>query len=350
MRIPYVLKALAFAITLFTFNSSNAQNDADPAITSMNFGESPIVIGHTTTLTVFFLNNGFTTSIPTGSVGLNISLPTSAEYVASPLSTAAISGTIASKFNWTFNNSTKTFFGVTNQAIAPGDGGTIIINVKGMTATISSQSVANIQRLNPSQYPNENINNNNLTSSLSVVPGSPLPITLLNFTATKQISVVNLNWQTSSESNSKHFEVQYSKDGTNWQTIATIAASGSSNSTKSYAYVHAIPVNGINYYRLSMVDMDNRFTYSDTRTVNFNTKNSITVMPNPVRDRLYITSNGGGSLQSVSIISTDGRVINTVSHFALGQSIEMSQCLAGLYTLRFIDRTGVAETIKIIKQ
>src|SRR6476620_10767420 len=82
-------------------NSSSAQNDADPAITSLSFASSPIIVDHLTTLTVFFTNNGFTTPIAAGSVGLNVSLPTSAEYVASPETIVALSGNFVTKFNWT---------------------------------------------------------------------------------------------------------------------------------------------------------------------------------------------------------------------------------------------------------
>lgn len=345
------IKALVLLSVFFLFVKSGfAQNDADPAITSMSFAQSPITIGNTTTLTVFFLNNGFTTPITAGSVGLNISLPTNGDYVAFPASTAAISGSYASHFNWSYNSGTNTFFGITNSAVGPGDGGTIVVTVKGMNATAQTISVANIQRINPSQYPNENINNNNLTAWLAVTPGGPLPITLLNFTAAKQNGSVSLNWQTSNESNSKDFEVQFSRDGTSWQTLGTVIAAGYSTSTRSYSYVHTTPVNGINYYRIKMVDMDNRFTYSDTRTVEFSTKSRIVVMPNPVTDQVYITSNKGGNLQSVAIIAADGRIVQTLGNFVSGRSVSMGRYPSGIYTLRITRNSGEVEVLKLVKQ
>ena len=351
MKNLLVIKTLAIALCLGVMaNIAKAQNDADPAITSMSFATSPILIGNSTTLTVFFLNNGFTTAITAGSVGLNISLPTSGEYVANPLSTAAVSGTFAGKFNWTYNTVTNNFFGVSNQAIAAGDGGTIVVTVKGVISTQQTISVANIQRINPSQYPNENINNNNLTAFLAVIPGGPLPISLLNFTATKQNNVVNLNWQTSTEANSKHFDVQFSKNGVNWQSIGIVTAAGNSSSTQSYAFVHTHPVKGVNYYWLKSVDINNGFDYSSTRTVNFNKKNAIVIMPNPTVDRFSITSNGGGSLQSVTIFSADGRIIQSTSNFVLGNSIDMSRFGPGIYTVRMMDKSGDVEVMKVIKQ
>jgi hypothetical protein len=350
MKKLLVIKTIIIALCLGAINPAQAQNDADPAITSMSFATSPILVNTTTTLTVTFINNGFTTAITAGSVGINISLPTSGEYVASPMSSIALSGTFVSKFNWTYNSATNNFFGVSNQSIAPGDGGTIVVNVRGMIPVTSRISVANIQRLNPSQYPNENVNNNNLTAALGVVPGGPQPVSLLNFTATKRNKVVDLNWQTAQELNSKHFDVQFSRDGVNWQSIGIVTAAGFSNTTRSYSFVHTTPVNGINFYRLKQVDIDAKFEYSVTRTVNFNTATSITLMPNPTVDRLYIIGNSAGTLQSVTLFSADGKEVLTTHDFLLGNSIDMRNFAPGIYNVKIVQRSGFIDVMKVIKQ
>ena len=345
-----VIKTLMIALCLSAVvTKSVAQNHADPAITSMSFAASPIVVDHTTTLTVFFVNNGFTTAISAGSVGLNISLPTSGEYVASPLSNAAISGTFASKFNWSYNTVTNNFFGVSNQAIAAGDGGTIIVNVKGVIPVVSRISVANIQRLNPSQYPNENVNNNNLTAALGVIPGGSTPILLLNFNAVKQGSTVQLTWQTTSEINSDHFEVEYSKDGSTWTSIGSVAAAGNSSITKSYGLNHPNPINGANYYRLKQVDIGGAYVYSTIRVVNFNSKTGIRVLPNPVVDRLFITSDANLAFKSVSVYTAEGKQLQQTTTFVSGNSIDMSRYPTGTYFIKITDGQGNIETHSILK-
>jgi len=351
MKKFFIIKTLAIALCLGVIaNRAAAQNDADPAITSMSFAASPVLLDHTTSLTVFFINNGFTTAISTGSVGINISLPTSHEYVAQPTTTAAITGTFASKFNWTYNTVTNNFFGVSNQAIAPGDGGTLVVNIVGAIPVTSRISVANIQRLNPSQYPNENVNNNNLTAALGVIPGGSTPILLLSFDAVKQGSTVQLTWQTSSEVNSDHFEVEYSKDGTTWQTLGNVAAAGNSSIAKSYAYNHPNPVSGANYYRLKQVDINGSFVYSNIRVVNFNSKAGIKVLPNPVVDKLYITSDATTVFQSVSVYSAEGKQLQQTSKFAPGNSIDMSRYPTGTYLIKITDAKGNTETHSILKR
>ena len=347
-------KILIIALCLGVItNVSFAQtvpNDADPAITSFSFATSPVTEGSTTTLTLFFLNNGTTTSLSSGSFGINISLPTSLEYVAFPQSIAAISGTVASKFTFTYNVATNNFLAVSNQAIAPGDGGTIIITVKGVVSVLSRNSTANIQRLNPSFYPNENTNNNNLTAALGVAPAGLLPISLLDFAATKQSKVVGLNWQTSTEQNSSYFDVEFSKDGSNFTSIGKVNAAGSSSTLKNYSLVHLTPVNGINYYRLKLVDVDGTFKYSAVRSVKFSNSISIAIMPNPTTDRVFITSSEGGVLQSVVLYATNGKLLQQVNNFALGKSIDLSSYAPSVYILKLVDKNGSTEVIKVVRK
>jgi len=351
MKKLLVIKTMIIALCLSAIvNKSAAQNDADPAITSMNFAASPVLMDHTTTLTVSFVNNGFTTAIASGSVGLNISLPTSGEYVASPLSTAALSGTLASKFNWTYNAATNNFFGVSNQAIAAGEGGTIVVNVKGVLTVTSRISVANIQRLNPAAYPNENVNNNNLTAALGVIPGGPQPVLLLNFDAVKQGSKVQLSWQTSSEINSDHFEIAYSKDGNSWVTLGSIAAAGNSSITKSYGYLHTTPAYGANYYRLKQVDIGGGFVYSTIKVVSFTNGTGIKVLPNPVVAKLYITSDAPTTFQSVAVFTAEGKLLQQNSKVASGTMIDMNRYTPGIYMIKVTDAAGNSEIHRIVKE
>jgi hypothetical protein len=343
--IKTALLALSFGAII---NTSSAQNDADPAITSFSFASSPIIVNHSTTLTVFFTNNGFTTSIAAGSVGLNISLPTSAEYVASPESIAALSGSFLSKFNWTYSTVNKNFFGTSNQAIAPGDGGTIVITVKGVTPVSSRISVANIIRLSPGAYPNENTNNNNLTASLGVVQGGPVPIKLLSFDAVKQNKSVYLSWETATEMNSSHFDVQTSRNGTDWQTIGTVAAAGNSNTARRYSFTHSTPGKGINYYRIKLVDLDAKFEFSPTKAISFSTSTSITVSPNPTADKVFITSGNSGTVE-LTIYSTEGRLVQNFKAFVLGNSIDMSSFAPGIYMLKITDKDGSTEVMRVVK-
>jgi hypothetical protein len=176
-----------------------------------------------------------------------------------------------------------------------------------------------------------------------------LPIKMSSFTATKQTSTVLLNWKTSTESNSKNFEVQFSKDGSQWQTIGIVAAAGFSSTERSYNFVHINPVTGANYYRIKMVDMDANFDLSQTRIVTFDKVGGIVVLPNPVVDRVYITSNAVVGLQSVLVFNAEGQLLQQNDNFVAGSSIDMRNLPAGTYLLKITDKQGQTETVRVVK-
>ena len=167
---------------------------------------------------------------------------------------------------------------------------------------------------------------------------------------TLQTKSVLLNWRTSQEINSKNFDVQFSKNGIDWTSIGIVAAAGFSNTTKSYSFVHTAPVNGINYYRLKQVDIDAFFEYSPTRIVNFNTKATITIFPNPTTDKVYISTNGGGSFKSVTLYSIDGKIVRNIDNFLIGSSIDLSSYAPATYMLKVTDKLNVSEYIKVVKK
>lgn len=180
--------------------------------------------------------------------------------------------------------------------------------------------------------------------------GGPLPISLLDFTATKQNKVVALNWQTSTEQSSSYFEVEFSRDGSKFENIGSVKAAGSSSSAKNYTLIHNTPVNGVNYYRLKSVDADGSFKYSTVRVVKYSTTKTINIMPNPTEDRVYITSNEAGMLQSVGVYSINGKLLQQVNNFAMGKSIDLSTYAPSIYILKLMDKDGNTEVIKVVRK
>ena len=95
---------------------------------------------------------------------------------------------------------------------------------------------------------NGTLNNFILTGATSNwVAGSPvttgnlcfvLPITLLKFNGKNENGDNLLYWTTTSESNSSHFEVQYSTDGKVFEALGTVAATGKSNNEINYNFIH----------------------------------------------------------------------------------------------------------------
>jgi len=98
-----------------------------------------------------------------------------------------------------------------------------------------------------------------------------LPVELISFTSTKQNNDVNLQWKTAQETNSHHFDVERSFDGTSFNAIGTKAAAGNSNALLVYNYTDAdaAAFGGTVYYRLKLVDIDGSYKYSSIAAVSF---------------------------------------------------------------------------------
>ena len=109
-------------------------------------------------------------------------------------------------------------------------------------------------------------------------------------------------------------------------------------------------MNGLNYYRLKMVDVDASSKYSAVRTVKFSNSNTIAVMPNPTTDRIYITSNEAGILESVGLYTMSGKLLQQLNNFTLGKSIDLSSYSPSVYILKLINKDGSTEVIKVVRK
>jgi hypothetical protein len=144
-----------------------------------------------------------------------------------------------------------------------------------------------------------------------------LPIQLLSFEATKKDNHVELNWITSVEINNDYFTVERSRDGVNFEPIKEVSGAGNSNKNITYTTNDDSPYSGTSCYRIMQTDFDGKFTYSETRYVNFLEKQStalnITEMgPNPFNSNFHFVVNGGdsGPLQ-VQLTDMTGKIIYT---------------------------------------
>jgi hypothetical protein len=116
-----------------------------------------------------------------------------------------------------------------------------------------------------------------------------LPVTLLGFDGHLEQNSIRLEWSTSSEINSSHFELEKSFDRTNFRKIAIIDAAGNSNSLKNYSFLDREPPSELNYYRLKMVDASGQVLHSDIKLVqNDKLGQNIYVLGNPFNERINL--------------------------------------------------------------
>jgi hypothetical protein len=78
---------------------------------------------------------------------------------------------------------------------------------------------------------------------------------------------VQLQWNTSSEVDMGHFEVERSTDGINFRKLGKILAKGDVNVKTEYTFLDILAEKGSNFYRLVIIDKDGNFTYSKVITI-----------------------------------------------------------------------------------
>lgn len=181
----------------------------------------------------------------------------------------------------------------------------------------------------------------------------PLPVTLLYFTASvNDENSVTLKWTTTSESNSKDFQVERSVDGINFETLTTIPAAGNSPTTRDYLAIDRNPPNGIIYYRLKQRDLDEKYVYSQIERVVFEANpGSISAGPNPAIDHVMLYMQFDTELKTTyQIASLDGKVVAQERVKANATRINMSNLPNGTYILKLIQDNQPLKTFKIIKQ
>ena len=170
---------------------------------------------------------------------------------------------------------------------------------------------------------------------------NPLPVELTAFSAQRQADkAIAVRWATASEKNSAFFEVQRSLSGTEFATVATVAAQGSSSRPNAYVYLdQRAPADRL-YYRLRQVDADGTAAYSPVVTVG-GLMAELVLYPNPAHSSLSVP---GAAATPYRILNQLGQTkLRGVTEAGTG-AVQVSQLLPGLYLLEL--QTGAGRVVR----
>lgn len=174
-----------------------------------------------------------------------------------------------------------------------------------------------------------------------------LPVKFAAFTAKSISSGVQLNWTIDAEENTKGYEIERSADGRNYAPIAPIMADGS----RSYTFVDTKPL-ADGYYRIKALDNDGKFGYSNIVRMKGGVSNVVIKGFLSSSNLLMVQHDVAPAGTRISVTSADGRLVKSVvvAPGAQQTSVDVSSVRSGLMLVRYETSTGVAETIKIVKQ
>lgn len=187
--------------------------------------------------------------------------------------------------------------------------------------------------------------------SAVVLPLGPLPVKLLSFTAEYAGTAHLVKWVTSEEVNTRHFEVQRSANGTQFETAGSAPPIGSPASGGTYSFRVEHPFTGNNFYRLKIVDLNGSVEYSSIVLLKNDLGVQFSVYPNPAASMLNVRLSSTGTNLSVPAVLYDAagkRVLQLTLKPGLVNSISLQNITAGMYTLecRYNDKPMIIRFIK----
>jgi len=148
-----------------------------------------------------------------------------------------------------------------------------------------------------------------------VVPdGGPLPVSMIGFNGKYSNGISTLDWQTSQEWNSSHFEVLRSLDGRDFKAVGSLDAAGNSNTLKNYTFNDKISGSGYVYYRLRQVDVDGKSTLYDIVRLRMGSgkEASFDLYPNPFVSNLNASFTASKNANATLVIrNLNGQVLFT---------------------------------------
>ena len=180
--------------------------------------------------------------------------------------------------------------------------------------------------------------------------GGPLPVELTSFSASCEEDFVTLIWQTASEQNSSHFDVEKSTDGEIWRVIGTVSAAGNSTEEINYSFIDSEKSTGDNYYRLNQVDIDGKNEIFGPITISCGEEAKITTYPNPSKGEFNLVMYAKSSEKVIlKIIDGNSRVIST-KVLEIQNGINLFPILenlsSGVYHIQLISESGKTTVLK----
>lgn len=186
-------------------------------------------------------------------------------------------------------------------------------------------------------------------ATYSIAWSKPLPARLV-FSATKNSNSVKLVWEVSFEENVALYQLERSADGISYAPINTQTRDGRTQ----YTVTDLHPLTGINFYRVRIMDVDGKITYSDIKTAVMGKDESFLMYPNPVRAggtvTLQLPESWKGTIVNIELYSITGQLVSKQQTQFQGQvqTVDMSRVQSSQYLLRVSNSNGAVQTEKIV--
>ena len=234
--------------------------------------------------------------------------------------------------------------------------GTVMANnTNGMTISLSAGGVVTIAGLNNALAAMAAAVSTGTTVYFTLASNQflVLPLQLTNFAAVAEplTKSVGLSWTATDETDLASFRVMRSSDGTNWQQIGQVAASGNTVGPDNYLFTDPSPLSGNNDYRLQMVNRDGGVSWSSIVEVGFQpVSSSIMLFPNPTSNQVVVQYPGQWlSASTIRLYSAIGEVLPLQITAGTGiATLSLTGLAQGVYFLQIKTPSGW-QTLRLLR-
>lgn len=172
----------------------------------------------------------------------------------------------------------------------------------------------------------------------------PVPVELVSFDGILNNGVVQLTWETSSETNNSGFEIQR-LIGSDWTALGFVSGYGTTTEAHSYNFTDSNLSEAVSHltYRLKQIDYDGAFEYSPEVEITVGAPDSFTLLnayPNPFNPATTVSFSLPASANVVvEVFDMLGRKVETLVNTSLDEGFhstvwDASNAPSGLYLVR----------------
>lgn len=175
----------------------------------------------------------------------------------------------------------------------------------------------------------------------------PLPLNLISFKGVLKGDVIVLDWETAREKDIREYIVEHAVDAVHYQPVSIVRArneqGGGYNTTDQH------PAEGINYYRLSLVNNEGVRVIAGYTEVTVHQHNAVSIYPNPASDDIHVGITGDRTeAMTLRILDMQGRVVLSAILHHGDNSCSLKSLPKGMYMVQvFGSRETVSQKLMV---
>jgi hypothetical protein len=187
----------------------------------------------------------------------------------------------------------------------------------------------------------------------------PLPAKALTASADLNGNIASIKWSTLSEQNTSYFVVERKYGNTDFTSTGNqVRAAGNHDSRSDYEMpdnVANLMQNEVIYYRVKLVDLDGKVTYSNTVIIRLSKKPGVTIWPNPFQSSITISiTTEKETIVDINLIDVNGKLIRNFNQKVakgISQIVvqDLGQLPGGVYLIEVTDKNAGTTYQKLIK-